>query len=115
MKVIDTLSNIFLILVGGGFCLSSLKLSLGRMSAHGPNLIPFGTGALIIILSIGVIIETNLRSKDEIKAKLFRGKRMHVIIPVFLSLFLYIVLLNLIGFYISTFLLFLFKISEEQS
>ncbi len=117
MKLIDTLSSIFLILVGGGFCLSSLKLGLGRMSAPGPGLIPFATGGLIIILSLGVIVETHLRSKDEVEVKLFRGKRMGVIISVFLSLFLYILLLNLIGFYISTFLLllFLFKISEKQS
>ncbi len=117
MKTIDTLFSLFLILVGVVFCLSSFKIGIGRINAPGPGFIPFGTGGLLILFSIGTIFETYFSRKVEGKASLFSGKRWEVVLSVLISLFFYVLVLDILGFVLATFLIlmFLFSISEKQS
>jgi putative tricarboxylic transport membrane protein len=117
MKKIDIFSSLFLILLGGVFCFYSLRLGIGKINAPGPGLIPFGTGAFLILLSLGTILEAHYGSKAKNETRLFRGKRVGIVIGVQLSLFAYVFLLNTLGFIIATFLLMtiLFRISEKPS
>ena len=117
MKTIETFSSLFLILIGILFCLSSFNLGIGRINAPGPGLIPFGTGALLILFSLGTIIEAYFGRKVKTKASLFSGRRWKVVLSVLVSLFLYALVLDILGFIMTTFLIMavLFKISEKQT
>jgi len=117
MKKIDIFSSLFLILIGGVFCVSSLNLGIGEIHAPGPGLIPLGTGALLILFSIGTILEAHFGSKVENETQLFKGKRWSVVVWVLLCLFAYVLVLDILGFILATFLILtvLFKISEKQS
>jgi len=117
MKTIDSLSSLFLILIGVVFCLSSFSIGIGRINAPGPGLIPFGTGGLLILFSLGTIIETHFNTEVEGKTSLFSGRRWGIVLTVLLSLFIYALVLDILGFIVTTFLTMavLFKISEKQS
>jgi len=117
MKTIDILSSLFLILIGVVFCLSSFSIGIGKINSPGPGLIPFGTGGLLILFSMGTIFETHFGRKLEGKASLFSGRRWGIVVAVLISLFLYALVLDLLGFIVTTFLTMgvLFKVSEKQS
>jgi putative tricarboxylic transport membrane protein len=117
MKTIEIISSLFLILIGTLFCLSSFDLGIGRINAPGPGLIPFGTGGLLILFSIGTIFEAHFGRELKGKVSLFRGRRWGVVLSVLISLFLYAFVLDILGFIVTTFLtmVILFKISEKQS
>ena len=117
MKVIRFIPSLVIILISLIFCVSSYKLGMGRFNDPGPGLIPFLVGILLILFSSGVIVEAYLEPKMEDKPKLFVGKRWKVASLILFSLFAYVSLLDILGFSLTTFLLllFLFKISEEQT
>jgi len=117
MKKIDVFSSLFLTLLGGVFCVSSLNLGIGKIHAPGPGLIPFGTGAVLMLLSIGTILEAQFGGKVGDQTRLFQGKRLSVVVWVQISLFAYVLVLDFLGFILATFLIMtvLFRISEKQS
>jgi putative tricarboxylic transport membrane protein len=119
VKTGDILSSLILILFGVLFCRSSLHIGIGSISAPGPGLIPFGTGALLILFSMGTIVEMLVTKQAEVgsSAPLFSGRRWGVIIAVLASLFTYALVLNFLGFLLATFLVLaiLFKIPERQT
>jgi putative tricarboxylic transport membrane protein len=119
MEKINIFSSLFLILIGIFFAVSSLKMGLGSISAPGPGLLPFGTGILLILFSLGTILESHLESMAEVKKKviLFRGKRWGVSLSILASLFIYALVLEIFGFILVNFLTFtfLFKIAGKQS
>lgn len=120
-KKLDTLSSLVLILFGLVFCYGSTKIGLGRIHAPGSGLIPFGAGALLILFAIGTIVEAHFRGGTAGAAKtkepLFSGKRWGVALSVLISLFVYALVLNVLGFILTTFLIFafLFKVAENSS
>ncbi len=119
MKTGELLSSFLLILVGAYFCRSSLHIGIGSINAPGPGLIPFGTGALLILFSMGTIVEilVTKRAKGAGEDTLFTGRRWGVVAIVLVSLFAYAVILDFLGFLTATFLVLtlLFKVSEKQS
>ena len=119
MKTGDILSSLILILFGALFCRSSLHIGIGSISAPGPGLIPFGTGGLLILFSMGAIVEVFVTKQAEkgASAPLFSGRRWGVILAVLAFLFTYALVLNFLGFLLATFLVLtiLFKIPEQQS
>jgi putative tricarboxylic transport membrane protein len=116
MKTIDTFSSLFLILLGILFSVGSFRLGIGAVNAPGPGLIPLGTGALLILFSLATIVEARLGKRVEEKDPLFKGKRWGVALSVLIALFAYVLVLDILGFMITTFLTMtiLFKISEKQ-
>jgi putative tricarboxylic transport membrane protein len=119
VKIGELLSSLLLILVGTLFCYSSLQIGIGRINAPGPGLIPFGTGALLILFSMGTIVETLLAKRAEAQGSspLFMGRRLGVILTVLVSLFAYALVLDFLGFLLATFLVLtlLFWIPKKQS
>jgi putative tricarboxylic transport membrane protein len=120
MKTGALLSSLLLLLVGVLFCRSSLHIGIGGINAPGPGLIPFGTGALLVLFSMGTIVETLVTKWSGVgegSGPLFRGRRWGVIVIVLTSLFGYALVLNFLGFLLATFLVLaiLFKIPSQQS
>ena len=119
MKTGELFSSLLLILFGALFCRSSLHIGIGSIGAPGPGLIPFGTGGLLILFSLGTIVEVIVTKRAEAgnSAVLFSGRRWGVILAVLASLFAYALVLNFLGFLLATFLvlIILFKIPERQS
>lgn len=119
MKTGDILSSLLLILVGALFCRASLGLGIGSISAPGPGLIPFGTGALLILFSVATIAEALVTRHTEAVTggALFSRTRWPVVLIVLVSLFAYALVLDFLGFLPATFLVMtlLFKIPEYQS
>ncbi len=119
MKTGDVLSSLLLIVVGILFCRSSLHIGIGSINAPGPGLIPFGTGGLLILFSLGTIAEALLTKRVEAEGShpLFKGRRSGVILAVLASLFAYALVLDYLGFLPATFLVLalLFKVPAHQS
>jgi hypothetical protein len=119
-KKLDTLSSLVLILFGLVFCYASTRIGLGRIHAPGSGLIPLGTGALLILFAMGTIVEAHFgggTAEAETKEPLFSGKRWGVALSVLISLFVYALVLNVLGFILTTFLIFafLFKVAENSN
>jgi len=118
VKIGELLSSLLLILVGTFFCYSSLHIGIGSINAPGPGLIPFGTGGLLILFSMGTIVEVLLAKRAEADGSnpLFKGGRLGVILAVLVALFAYALVLHFLGFLLATFLVLtlLFRIPEQQ-
>lgn len=114
MKKVDTIFSLILILVGVLFCATSSTLGIGKLNNPGPGFLPFVVGGILILLSLGVILEGRRIKHAESK---FKGRRSGVALSVLLSLFAYALVLDILGFVLGTFLIlaFLFSISEKQS
>lgn len=116
MKILELIFNLALILVGGAFCISSLHLGLGKANDPGPGLIPLGTGALLILFSLGTIAESHLKKAKE-GEMIFKNKRWRMVLGMIASIFAYASVLNILGFLPATFLLLagLFRASGVKS
>lgn len=106
--------TVFFILLSALICLGSVKMGIGKLNEPGPGLMPFGAGIFLGILSLA-----NLFSKrsatlgDEIGYKGIQWGRLAL---VMVSLIAYTVLLPMLGYLATTFLvmLFLYKNTEPQ-
>ncbi len=101
-----------------GVCIASLRLDLGRLSDPGPGFLPLGTGALIGILALSHFVRVTFLRTEKRETKLswtqvHWEKGCYVVI----ALTLYAILLEWIGYIVSTFalMLFLFSILERRS
>ena len=116
MKILAFMPSVVLTLIGLLFCLFSLKLGLGSVTAPGPGFVPFLAGGLLIVLTIAALLEGRPETRMKSWSQLFGGERWRVVLGILGSLFLYALVMDVLGFILSTFLmlLFLFKISEGQ-
>lgn len=105
--------------IGVVFLVASARLGLGTIWDPGPGLVPFMAACLLVLLSFGVILEDRLKKTGaKWSVQIFGGeKRRGMALMVVLSLFGYLLIMYVIGFKLSTFLLliFLFKAPEKQS
>lgn len=90
-------------------------MGIGRLSEPGPGLMPFGGGILLGILSLADLLLRNAHGLkgEEIGLKGVRWGRLFLII---ITLFAFTLLLPILGYLITTFLvmLFLYKFIEPQ-
>jgi putative tricarboxylic transport membrane protein len=120
MKTPEIIVSLLLILISLLFCFFSLKLGIGRINDPGPGFIPFLTGSVLILLSLCTMLFEGRRSrKAGSKPNLFKrsGLGLAPSLLVLISLVIYVLVLDLLGFGTSTFLFltFLFTISENRS
>ena len=117
MKKSDILCSLFLVAIGTIFCVSALRLGIARPSAPGPGLIPFGAAVLLILFSLGTIVEAALTSKPQKASPILLGKRSWAVFLVLVVLFFYAFVMNRLGFVVATFLALtcLFRLSEGQT
>ena len=108
----NTVVTIFWLALSFFLMIVSYQEGLGRLSKPGPGLAPLLMGALLLLLSfLNAYFEVAARrsaKKAGDKPSGEQGKtNLKKIGIVFISLFLYALLLNILGFIISTFLLLL--------
>jgi hypothetical protein len=90
-------------------------MGIGKLNEPGPGLMSFGTGILLGILSLADLLLRNTSGLegDEVGFKGVRWGRLFLII---ITLFAFTLLLPILGYLITTFLvmLFLYKCIEPQ-
>jgi hypothetical protein len=87
----------------------SYRLGLGSLLEPGPGSFFFLTGIVTALLSLTIILRSlKMRAPEEAEGAVFGKRGLTKIIPVLLSLFLYAMLMERLGFLIVTLLLFVF-------
>jgi putative tricarboxylic transport membrane protein len=90
----------------------SYRLGLGNLYQPGPGFLFFWTGIAVAIMALVIILQS-FRAYPEEEAKVEpTGKRTTTkVVLVLVALFLYAVLMEYLGFFIVTFLLFIFLLA----
>ena len=118
MKNSDFFSGLFFSLVSMASCILAVQLGLGKIQKPGSGLIPFGTAALLSLMSIGMVFRSLLtaKKKEEPQKKVFQSTRWKTLTLVIGALTGYGVFLNFLGFTVITFLLmtFLLRVISKQ-
>jgi len=113
MKKTYIFANLFWTGLAVAVCIESLQLQIGSFHQPGPAFLPFLAAVLLGILSLISLLQTlkgTLQDDYNAWAKMSFLKLGLVVA----SLFLYVLLLNTLGFLLDTFilLLFLFRVME---
>ena len=113
MKKTYIFANLFWMGLAVAVCIESLQLQIGSFHQPGPAFLPFLAAVLLGILSLISLLQTlkgTLQDDYNAWAKMSFLKLGLVVA----SLFLYVLLLNTLGFLLDTFilLLFLFRVME---
>jgi putative tricarboxylic transport membrane protein len=115
MRRSDLISSVFFSLCGLFIIAGSLGLTIGRLGEPGPGFLPLIVGALLVLMSI-VLFVTALRRTTAEQGVAGMGRKERVkVLTTSLSLVLYAVALQPLGFVPVTLLLlvFLFKAIGE--
>ena len=117
MKRSDAIAHVFLTAFGIFLSLMAFKLGLGAMSDPGPGFLPFYTGVIISLLSLLNLGRlTRLGRVNEDPAAISPAISCKRAVYVVLILFFYSILLEKLGYLITTFLamLLLFSFYERK-
>jgi hypothetical protein len=104
-------------LIGGGLwfvfslliMVESLRLGLGSINSPGAGLFPFMTSLLLAVLSLLMLSECKKKSKIQWAVSVWSGEtNWRNLVLVLLSMTIYGLVINYLGFLLSTFLLLLF-------
>jgi putative tricarboxylic transport membrane protein len=123
MKKYFLADGVIWVLLGIGICFGSIELKLGNFHTPGAGFLPFLAGALLaifgLILMLGTLFSQARGEKNAESLKdLARRHRKRALKPLLTVLVLlgYILLLEPLGFLLTTFvcLLVLFKLSEPR-
>lgn len=107
MKKSDQWSGLFLLILAIFMCWGSLGLPYGSIHNPGPGFFPLWLGVILGLMSIGLLVTITLQKETamsvrEILAEEIRWKEVLLVI---ISLVLYGVLIDYIGYLLVTFLL----------
>ena len=110
---LDRLVLILFVILGGGVVILSARLSLGNLHNPGPGFMPFLLGISMVFLSVLSCLEISPVAADEKKKSWHEEKP---ILFIFAGLIIYLSLMDLLGFYITTFLLlgYLMRVCGEE-
>ena len=124
MKKHDRVSGVIWFVLGISMCIGSIKLNLGSFHEPGAGFMPFLSGAFLGLFGLILIFSSTLRGlweKEHLKDKKIQvekpvEKNWKNLMFVLLILFGYPLLLDTLGFYLTTFLFlfFLFKLKEPK-
>jgi putative tricarboxylic transport membrane protein len=114
MKDLDFASGIFLLLFGSFLAVEALKLPLGGFRHPDAGFLPFGVSLVMIFLSV-LVLAGALR-KGHLKEWLRFGEGKWKVWIAVLGMLAYVLVLNSLGFLLSTFLimLLLLRVLERQ-
>ncbi|MCR8642888.1 tripartite tricarboxylate transporter TctB family protein [Paenibacillus sp. N1-5-1-14] len=104
-KTFDRYASIIFFLLGIGFMWKSTEISSSSYgSTVGPNILPFGLGALLVIFSIRLFYEV-LKAKSESK----KDEKLDIkkFLIIFVAALFYAFFLEYIGYIIGTFVFLL--------
>ena len=115
MGKVDRISGLFWLVFSVFGSYHSWKLGLGSLHQPGPGFLFFWTGLLVALLSISVILRTfGKRSPGEMKESVSGKWKVAKIAFVLISLFLYALFMERLGFVVVTLLLFLFLLGVVE-
>jgi putative tricarboxylic transport membrane protein len=119
LKKIDLIPAIIWMGLGIAVTVGAYRLKLGNPGNPGPGLMPFLLGILLSICSLPILIRSFLvimRNAKQEEEGIWSGVEFKRLIFVVVSLLVYIILLQKIGFVLTTFLflLILFKNIDSQ-
>ena len=119
MRTYEIISTLFFMALGVWVAIGGWRLQFGEWKNPGPGFIPVLSGILIFLLSALWLVMTLVKKWGMGERKIFfsePGSSLKVILSV-LALVFYAILLDRVGFMISTFvlLIFLFRAIEPQS
>ncbi len=106
MGRVDRISGVFWLAFGLFICIESYRLGLGTLHKPGPGFLYFWTSIFLIIMSIVVLIRS--KGTGEPGASIFGAEKPRKIVFVLVSLFLYAVFMETVGFIPITLLLFVY-------
>lgn len=113
----DRYSALFFLALAIYICKKSIELTVGTLGQPGPGLLSFGAGAGIGLLALVLLIQTFLPgSHPEPEAEIVNAGRTAMVVSISVSLFIYTMAVNWLGFILATlmFVLFLFRIVETE-
>jgi len=105
MKNKDQFSGCFFLVFSIVICVSAFKLSVGSLFNPGPGFVPFLSGFLLGIVSIGTLVSSLLFNKNLSKRGVGKGIKWKKIACALGILVGYSLVMTFIGFVTSTFLL----------
>ena len=113
----DLLAGLFWLGISIFVCFESIWTGLGTFRSPGPGLLPLLSGLLLGALAIIFLLTSSLKKKAKTNIiDLWKGLEWNKVIWVLFSLFLYRLVLPIIGYLIATFglMLFLLCITERK-
>jgi len=113
----DRISAIFWLCFAVLVIIQSYHLGLGTLHKPGPGFLFFWVNIVLGIMSLIVLIRAWVSKKEEgPQPAIFGGQNVSKIVSVLISLFLYAILMELVGFILITLLFFIFilKIIEKK-
>jgi putative tricarboxylic transport membrane protein len=113
----DRISAIFWLCFAVLIIIQSYRLGLGSLHKPGPGFLFFWVNIVLVILSLIVLIRAWVGKKEEgPQLAIFGGQNVSKIVYVLISLFLYAILMESVGFILVTLLFFIFilKIIEKK-
>jgi len=109
MSRADRISGIFWLLFAILVCIESYRLGLGTLHQPGPGFLFFWASIALGIMDLVVLIRAWMDKKAaETKLTIFGGQNVLKIILVLISVFLYAIFMETVGFILVTLLLFIF-------
>lgn len=113
MKRTYVIVNIFWLVLSTAVCVESWSLKVGGLHNPGPGFLPFYTAILLGLLALISLLET-LKGAKGSASEIWGGIQFGKLSILLGSLFLYVFLLDRLGFLLGTFLLLLvlFRIVE---
>jgi len=116
MKKYDQISSLIMLLIAAYICIESLRLPLGSWRNPGAGFLPLGSGLSLGILSIIAYMQTRFRSGDRARGSWHSKERRKSLLAILAVLVGYSLILDYLGFLVSTFLLLLllFRLVEPQ-
>ena len=119
MKKLDRLSSIFWLILSVAICIHSYKLGLGRFHNPGPGFLFFWSGVVLGVFSMMILLPTMKGHKEaskESQENIFENVKWVKIVSVLVSLVIYGLILEWLGFLLSTifFIAFLLRSIESK-
>ena len=115
MKRYDQISSLIWFFFAIYICVESIRLPLGSWRDPGPGFLPLLVGLILASLSIICFMQARWAESTDQKASWYSRERWKNLIWVLLALLAYALVLDHLGFLMSTFLLlvFLFRFGME--
>jgi hypothetical protein len=116
MRKFDLISSTFWLIVATLICVESYRHNLGDFQNPGPGFLPFVSGLVMGGSGLLVMIPVLRKEVSEKKAFFEGGTGWHKVVLTLVPIFIYALLLQFMGFLLTTFLVMgsLFKFIEPQ-
>ena len=109
MSRADRISGFFWLFFAILVCIESKRLGLGTLHQPGPGFLFFYASIALGLMSLVVLIRAWMdKEAAETKLTIFGGQNVSKIVLVLISVFLYAIFMETVGFILVTLLLFIF-------